>query len=131
MSGDRSNLCGAPGLQEPEARQHVPSIETIQQAVAAVFKISAKDMVGGRPTLQINNYPEDVRAARKAAIYLCCKLTDNRPERIAERFGRKRPLVRHAVKAVEHLIDRDAEFAGRMAKAVQLIEIGLRQEQPG
>ena len=106
MSGLQSNFCGVPGLQEPETRQHVPSIEAIQQAVATVFKISVKDMVGGRPTLQINNYPEDVRAARKAAEYLCSKLTDDSAERIAERFGRKRSLVRDAVNAVEQLIDR-------------------------
>jgi chromosomal replication initiation ATPase DnaA len=55
-----------------------PSIEAIQQAVAAAFRISVKDLVGGRPKLQINNYPDDVRVARKAALYLCCKLTEDK-----------------------------------------------------
>lgn len=128
MSGNQSELCSQRGFPAQEASTCIPSIEAILDAVAKAFQISVKDLLGGRPRLQINNYPEDVRAARKAALYLCCKLTENSAARIAERFGRKGPAVRHAVKAVEQLVECDADFAGRMAAALRLVESGLHQE---
>ena len=131
MSGSQSGFCGERSSPAPEAGAHVPSIEAIQQAVAAAFRISVKDLVGGRPKLQINNYPDDVRMARKAALYLCCKLTEDSAARIAERFGRKRPAVRHAIRAVEQLVDCDADFAGRMAAAARLVGLDCGSGEQG
>jgi chromosomal replication initiation ATPase DnaA len=68
-ASERGQSC--PGSANAEA----PSIEAIQQAVAEAFEVSIDDLSGRRPTLQINNYPEEVRKARNAAFYLCRELT--------------------------------------------------------
>jgi chromosomal replication initiation ATPase DnaA len=63
----------------PECNAEALSIESIQQAVAEAFEVRIADLSGRRPTLQINNYPEQARKARKAALYLCRELTKHMP----------------------------------------------------
>jgi len=105
----------------------VPSIEAIQQAVAEAFEVSIDDLSGRRPTLQINNYPEQVRTARKVALYLCRELTKHNATRIAERFGRKPAVVKRAVESVRAIIDADVDLASRLVSAAQRLQADLSQ----
>jgi chromosomal replication initiation ATPase DnaA len=118
------------GTVSPPASQcRGPSIEAIQQAVAEAFEIRVDDLRGRRPTLQINNYPEQVRKARKAALYLCRELTKHDATRIAERFGRKSAVVKRAVESVRQVIDSDLDLARRLASAAQRLQAGLSQRE--
>jgi chromosomal replication initiation ATPase DnaA len=108
-----------------------PSIEAIQQAVAEAFEVRVDDLCGRRPTLQINNYPEQVRKARKAALYLCRELTEHNATHIAERFGRKLAVVKRAVESVRQVIDSDLDLASRLASAAQRLQAGLSQREEG
>jgi chromosomal replication initiation ATPase DnaA len=117
-----------PGRSCPRsANAAAPSIEAIQQAVAEAFEVSIDDLSGRRPTLQINNYPEQVRKARKAALYLCRELTTHNATRIAERFGRKPAVVKRAVGSVRAIIDSDLDLASRLVSAAQRLQADLSQ----
>jgi chromosomal replication initiator protein len=131
MSGNyrESSEQGRPSA--PSANTEAPSIEAIQQAVAEAFETSLEDLSARRPRLQINNYPEQVRRARKAALYLCRELTEHSAARIAERFGRKSAVVRRAVEAVRQIVDFDLDFASRLASAARRLQTGLSQERGG
>ncbi len=109
------------------AHAEAPSIEAIQQAVAEAFEVSIDDLSGRRPTLQINNYPEQVRTARKVALYLCRELTKHNATRIAERFGRKPAVVKRAVESVRAIIDADVDLASRLVSAAQRLQADLSQ----
>jgi chromosomal replication initiation ATPase DnaA len=98
------------GSSAPNANTEAPSIEAIQQAVAEAFRTSLEDLSARRPRLQINDYPEQVRRARTAALYLCRELTEHSAAHIAERFGRKPAVVRRAVEAVRQIIDFDLDL---------------------
>jgi len=131
MSGNyrESTEQGRPSA--PSANTEAPSIEAIQQAVAEAFQTSLEDLSARRPRLQINDYPEQVRRARTAALYLCRELTEHSAAHIAERFGRKPAVVRRAVEAVRQMIDFDLDFASRLASAAQRLQTGLSQERGG
>jgi chromosomal replication initiation ATPase DnaA len=107
------------------ANAEAPLIEAIQQAVAEAFEVRVDDLCGRRPTLQINNYPEQVRKARKAAVYLCRELTEYDATRIAERFGRKSAVVKRSVESVRQVLDSDLDLASRLASAAQRLQAGL------
>jgi chromosomal replication initiation ATPase DnaA len=109
------------------ANAEPPSIEAIQQAVAEAFEVRVDDLCGRRPTLQINNYPEQVRKARKAALYLSRELTQHNATQIAERFSRNLTVVKRAVKSVRQVIDSDLDLASRLASAGQRFQAGLSQ----
>ena len=109
-------LCAAGG-GEPAL-----SIETIEEAVVEAFNVSRRDMPGGRPGLRINNYPSYVRQARKAAIYLCRKLTDESPAGIGARFGFAARTVGGVTRTVERLIDSDPAFAACLGGALSLLQ---------
>jgi chromosomal replication initiator protein len=111
----------------PECNAEALSIEAIQQAVAEAFEVRIADLSGRRPTLQINNYPEQARKARKAALYLCRELTKHNATHIAERFGRKPAVVKRAVESVRETIHSDLDLAGRLVKAAQRLQAGLSQ----
>lgn len=112
-------LCAAGG-GEPAL-----SIETIEEAVVEAFNVSRRDMPGGRPELRINNYPSYVRQARKAAIYLCRKLTDEPPAGIGARFGFAARTVGGVTRTVERLIDSDPAFAACLGGALSLLQAGF------
>jgi chromosomal replication initiation ATPase DnaA len=128
MSGNYRESFEQGGSSAPSANTEAPSIEAIQQAVAEAFQTSLEDL-SARPRLQINDYPEQVRRARTAALYLCRELTEHSAAHIAERFGRKPAVVRRAVEAVRQIIDRD--FVSRLASATQRLQTGLSQERGG
>src|SRR5260370_41851535 len=50
-------------------------VDAIQWATAKVFGVSLHDLAFGTTTLHINDYPEQLRLARTAALYLCRKHT--------------------------------------------------------
>ncbi len=93
------------------------------------FEVRIDDLSGRRPTLQINNYPEQVRKARKAALYLCRELTKHNATRIAERFGRKPAVVKRAVESVKAIIDSDLDLASRLVSAAQRLQADLSQRE--
>jgi chromosomal replication initiation ATPase DnaA len=111
------------------ANAEAPSIEAIQKAVAEAFEVRIDDLSGRRPTLQINNYPDQVRQARKAALYLCRELTKHNATRIAEHFGRKPAVVKRAVESVKAIIDSDLDLASRLVSAAQRLQADLSQRE--
>ncbi len=79
-------------------------VDAIQWATAKVFRVSLHDLVFGTTTLHINDYPEQLRLARTAALYLCRKHTGLAAATIARAFNRRAPAVAYAVRSIERLL---------------------------
>jgi len=79
-------------------------VDAIQWATAKVFGVSLHDLVFGTTTLHINDYPEQLRLARTAALYLCRKHTGLVAATIARAFNRRSPAVAYAVRSIERLL---------------------------
>jgi chromosomal replication initiation ATPase DnaA len=79
-------------------------VDAIQWATAKVFGVSLHDLVFGTTTLHINDYPEQLRLARTAALYLCRKHTGLAAATIARAFNRRSPAVAYAVRSIERLL---------------------------
>ena len=54
-------------------------VDALQWVTAKVFGVSLHDLAFGTTTLHINDYPQQLRLARTAALYLCRKHTGRRP----------------------------------------------------
>jgi chromosomal replication initiation ATPase DnaA len=79
-------------------------VNAIQWTTAKVFGVSLHDLVFGTTTLHINDYPQQLRLACRAAIYLCRKHTGLAPATIARSFNRRSPAVGYAVRSIERLL---------------------------
>ena len=60
------------------ANAEAPSIEAIQQAVADAFEVKSRRPLRLAANAADQHYPEQVRMARKAALYLCRELTEHK-----------------------------------------------------
>jgi len=78
-------------------------VDAIQWATAKVFAVSLHDLAFGTTTLHINDYPQQLRLARTAALYLCRKHTGLAAATIARAFNRRSPAVAYAVRSIERL----------------------------
>jgi hypothetical protein len=79
-------------------------VDAIQWATAKVFAVSLHDLVFGTTTLHINDYPQQLRLARTAALHLCRKHTRLAAATIARAFNRRSPAVAYAVRSIERLL---------------------------
>jgi len=102
-------------------------VDAIQRATAKVFAVDLHDLVFGTTTLHINDYPQQLRLARTAALYLCRRHTGLAVGTIARAFNRRSPAVAYAVRAIERLLTQvpqlsellrevESEFGAAIAK---------------
>ena len=92
---------GNPHVRIGEPRGVIPEAT---RPTAKVFGVSLHDLVFGTTTLHINDYPEQLRLARTAALYLCRKHTGLAAVTIARAFNRRSPAVAYAVRSMERLL---------------------------
>jgi len=86
----------------PEEAKKVLTVEDIQKAVAAYFKIEVKELKGKKRNQEIA-YP------RQIAMYLCRELTDTPLVKVGDSFGgRDHTTVMHACSRIGELITNDA-----------------------
>jgi chromosomal replication initiation ATPase DnaA len=79
-------------------------VNAIQWAAAKVFRVSLHDLAFGTTTLHINDYPQQLRLACTAGLYLCRKHTGLSAATIARSFNRRPPAVASAVRSIERLL---------------------------
>ena len=79
-------------------------VDAIQWTTAKVFGVSLHDLAFGTSTLHINDYPQQLRLARMAGLYLCRKHTELAGGIIARAFNRRTPAVAYAVRSIGRLI---------------------------
>lgn len=86
----------------PEEAKRVLTVEDIQKAVAAYFKVEVKDLKGKKRNQEIT-YP------RQIAMYLCRELTDTPLVKVGDSFGgRDHTTVMHACSRIGELITSDS-----------------------
>jgi chromosomal replication initiation ATPase DnaA len=102
----RRNETSRMGDKRPSSVDHRAQsvVDAIQLATAKVFGVSLHDLAFGTTTLHINDYPEQLRLARTAALYLCRKHTTLAAATIAGAFNRRSPAVGYAVRSIERLL---------------------------
>ena len=91
-------------------------VDAIQWATAKVFGVSLHDLAFGTTTLHINDYPEQLRLARTAALYLCRKHTGLAAATIARAFNRRSPAVAYAVRSIERLLTEEPRLGGLLSE---------------
>lgn len=84
-----------------------PGVAEIVAAVAAAFGVSAKELTGASRL-------KTVMLARQTAIYLARERLKLSLPALGRAFGRDHSTVLHAVRKVEELLARDADYAGRV-----------------
>ena len=85
-------------------------VDAIQWATAKVFAVSLHDLVFGTSTLHINDYPQQLRLARTAALYLCRRHTRLAAGTIARAFNRRSAAVAYAVRSIERLLTEEPQL---------------------
>jgi chromosomal replication initiation ATPase DnaA len=102
----RRNKTSRVGDKRPSSVDHDGQsvVDAIQWATARVFRVSLHDLVFGTTTLHINDYPEQLRLARTAALHLCHKHSGLAAVTIARAFNRRSPAVAYAVRSIERLL---------------------------
>jgi chromosomal replication initiation ATPase DnaA len=95
------------------------AIDAIQWAIAKIFRVSLHDLIFGTTTLQINDYPKQLRLARMAGLYLCRKRTELASTTIARAFNRRSSALRYAVRSIEGLL-REEPRLGELLSEVEL-----------
>ena len=92
------------------------TIEDIQKKVAAHFNIKVSDMHSARRSVS-------VARPRQVAMYLAKKLTSKSLPEIGRKFGGKdHTTVMHAVKRIEELRKKDAEFSEDIELLVRMLQ---------
>jgi chromosomal replication initiation ATPase DnaA len=66
--------------------------------------VSLHDLAFGTSTLHINDYPQQLRLARTAGLYLCHKHTELAARTMARAFNRRTPAVAYAVRSIRRLL---------------------------
>ena len=79
-------------------------VNAIQWATAKVFRVSLHDLAFGTTTLHTTDYPQQLRLACAAGLYLCRKHTGLSAGTIARSFNRRPPAVASAVRSIERLL---------------------------
>lgn len=93
----------------------VPTIKSIQRAVAKHFDVRHMDMISSRRTAKVV-WP------RQVAIYLCRNLTPNSYPQIGRMFGdRDHTTCLHAVRKVDARLLTDAKLAGDIGRLTELL----------
>src|SRR5260370_38161883 len=118
----RRNKTSRLGDKRPSSVDHRAQsvVNAIQWASAKVFGVSLHDLAFGTTTLHINDYPEQLRLARTAALYLCRKHTGLTSSAIARAFNRRSPAVAYAVRSIERLLTDEPRLG-------QLLSAGERE----
>jgi chromosomal replication initiation ATPase DnaA len=99
--------------------QRVQSVvDAIQWATAKVFGVSLHDLAFGTTTLHINDYPQQLRLARTAGLYLCRKHTELAAGIIARAFNRRTPAVAYAVRSIGRLLTEEPRL-GQLLNEVE------------
>ncbi|QEL14525.1 DnaA/Hda family protein [Limnoglobus roseus] len=93
-----------------------PAVADIVAAVAASFGVSPKELLG-------TSRLKTVMLARQTAIYLARTASKLSLPAVGREFGRDHSTVLHAVRKVEELLTKDADYAGTVK--------GLRTEISG
>jgi hypothetical protein len=92
--------------QQPsfERRAAASVVNAIQWATAKVFRVSLHDLAFGTITLRTADYPQQLRLACTAGLYLCRKHTELAAATIARSFNRRPQAVGPAVRSIERLL---------------------------
>ncbi len=110
-------------------------VDAIQWTTAKVFRVSLYDLVFGTSTLHINDYPQQLRLARTAAIYLCRKHTGLTAAIIARSFNRRSPAVSYSVRSIERLLAEEPGLGDLLSEVEREFGPAIRQaaeaESPG
>ncbi|MGI9021316.1 MAG: chromosomal replication initiator protein DnaA [Solirubrobacterales bacterium] len=101
---------GGPALQEAR----VPSVATIQEAVAGVLEVPRVEMLSARRTPRIAR-------ARQLAMYLSRELTELSLAQIAREFDRDHSTVVHAIRTVANRLEPGSETA----QAIHRVRLSL------
>lgn len=96
-------------------------IRAIQRAVADEYApVTLGDMLSPRRTAKVVE-------ARHVAIYLAKKLTEHSLPEIGRRFGdRNHTTILHAVRRIDKLVSKNAEFASRVRLIESLIWVPVQ-----
>ena len=106
-------------------------VDAIQWATAKVFRVSLHDLVFGTTTLHINDYPEQLRLARTAALYLCRKHAGLAAATIARVFSRRSPAVAYAVSSIKHLLTEEPRLGELLSEVEREFGPSIRTKDGG
>ena len=124
-SGD--NRLNTKGQQSSVERRAASIVNAIQWATAKVFRVSLHDLAFGTTTLHTTDYPQQLRLACTAGLYLCRKHTGLRPAAIARSFNRRPPAVASAVRAIERLLVEESMLGELLSEVERELGPALRQ----
>ncbi len=102
-------------------------VNAIQWTTAKVFGVSLHDLAFGTTTLHINDYPQQLRLARTAALYLCRKHTGLAAATIARSFNRRSPAVAYAVRSIERLLVEEPILGELLSEVERELGPAIRQ----
>jgi len=114
--------------QESSVDQRVASVvNAIHWAAAKVFRVSLHDLAFGTTTLHTTDFPQQLRLACVAGLYLCRKHTGLAEATIARSFNRRPQAVASAARVIERPLAEEPILGELLSEVERELGQAIRQ----